>query len=68
LKGGLETVLTGSDPLAVKSGTEDVKKIVVRWIQYEIRVPMAISPGVKWPYSMRADGQHGDVVAVAFGD
>ena len=60
--------MTGSEPLGVNGGAEDVEEAVRRWIRYKIREPIALFPGVKWPHSMRANGQHCDIVAVAFGD
>jgi hypothetical protein len=69
LNGRLGTVLTESEPLGVNVGTEDVKKAVLRGIiRYKIREPIALFPGVKWPCSMRAECQHPDIVAVAFGN
>jgi hypothetical protein len=53
-----------SQPLGVNGGAEDVEEVALRMA----RGPIALFPGVKWPHSMRADGQHRHIVAVAFGD
>ena len=64
MKDRCETVLAGSQPLGVNGGAEDVEEIVF----HRIREPIALFPQVKWPHSMRADGQHRHIVAVALKD
>jgi hypothetical protein len=59
--------LTGSEPLGVSGGAKDVEEVFLRRVRYKTHEPIAFFPGVKWPHSMRADGQHRHA-AVAFGD
>ena len=64
LKGRCGTGLTGSQPLGVNAGTEDVEEVVFR----RIRELITFFTGAKWPHFMRADEQRRHSVVVAFGD
>ena len=64
LKGRRGNILTGTEPLGVTGGAEEVEEPVLRMAR-ELITPC---PGIKWPRCMRAAYRHRQIVAAAFGD
>jgi hypothetical protein len=68
LKGRRGNVLTGSEPLGVDGGAENVEELLVRTARHRIREPKTLFAEVKVPHSVRTAGQYGHIAAVAFVD